>query len=244
MAGRSGRRTIPFREIAPNMVTSGNLLCGMLSLALSFHGKTIPAAWLIFAAVFFDFLDGRIARSLGGGTRFGLEFDSLADMVSFGAAPAILAYAAYTKDLPLGGVLAVSFFALCGALRLARFNVVHAPGPFQGLPIPAGGLFLASLVLAEVHPGAGAVSVLCAAAGGLMISSIPYSSLKGLRKGRKNGKRIAVLLWAMAAMAMVLKSSAPLAAVSLYIAGGILRVEPEKWFSRSEAEETAGEKKY
>ena len=77
-----------------------------------------------------------------------------------------------------------------------------------------------------------------------MISSIPYSSLKGLRKGRKNGKRIAVLLWAMAAMAMVLKSSAPLAAVSLYIAGGILRVEPEKWFSRSEAEETAGEKKY
>jgi CDP-diacylglycerol--serine O-phosphatidyltransferase len=72
MRKKIGKRHLSFREIAPNMVTSGNLLCGMLSLILTFHGRFLPAAWLIFFAVFFDFMDGKVARSLGGGTQFGL----------------------------------------------------------------------------------------------------------------------------------------------------------------------------
>ena len=137
-----------FRQIAPNMVTSGNLLCGLFSLMLTMSGRYVPAAWLIFFAVIFDGLDGKVARMLGGGSQFGLEFDSLADLVSFGVAPALLLYHAFLKGWTgvLGPVVAC-FFALCVALRLARFNVVHIPGPFQGLPCPAGGLFIASFIL-------------------------------------------------------------------------------------------------
>ena len=76
------RKPLEFRQIAPNMVTSGNLLCGLFSLMLAVEGRFVPAAWLIFFATIFDGLDGKVARSLGGGTQFGLEFDSLADLVS------------------------------------------------------------------------------------------------------------------------------------------------------------------
>ncbi|MBR2208493.1 MAG: CDP-diacylglycerol--serine O-phosphatidyltransferase, partial [Synergistaceae bacterium] len=132
------------------MVTSGNLLCGVFSLMMTLNEKYTVAAWLIFFAVLFDGFDGKVARMLGGGSQFGLEFDSLADLVSFGVAPAILLYQVSVRSVNLLGVVAASFFALCVALRLARFNIVHVPGPFQGLPCPAGGLFVASFVIARL----------------------------------------------------------------------------------------------
>ena len=144
------RKPLEFRQIAPNMVTSGNLLCGLFSLMLAVEGRFVPAAWLIFFATLFDGLDGKVARSLGGGTQFGLEFDSLADLVSFGIAPGMLFYlVSFRGVLGILGAAVSCFFVLCVALRLARFNVVHVPGPFQGLPSPAGGLFAASFVLAD-----------------------------------------------------------------------------------------------
>ena len=91
--GKKSRTPIPFRQIIPNMVTSGNLLCGMFSLILAFDGRFVPAAWMVFFAVIFDGLDGKMARILGGGSQFGMEYDSLADLVSFGVAPAIMMYA-------------------------------------------------------------------------------------------------------------------------------------------------------
>ena len=112
----------------------------------------MPAAWLIFFATIFDGLDGKVARSLGGGSQFGLEFDSLADLVSFGVAPGLLFYLTSLRGFGgIFGAVAACFFVLCVALRLARFNVIHVPSPFQGLPSPAGGLFAASFVLAEIR---------------------------------------------------------------------------------------------
>ncbi len=240
-SGKRGR--LPFRKIAPNMVTSGNLLCGMMALMLIFGGRPVPAAWLIFMAVIFDILDGKVARSMGGGTQFGLEFDSLADLVSFGVAPAMIIYAVYAGSLGVWGALAGDYFALCGALRLARFNVIHPSGPFQGLPIPAGGLFLASFVPAGIplHPWAAAV--LCIASGSLMISNVPYGNLKGLKNGVADRKKFLLLGAVLAAGFISLKSRAPLAAISVYIFSGPLGIDWGRWLSREKGEGDAAEKK-
>jgi CDP-diacylglycerol--serine O-phosphatidyltransferase len=232
------KRHLSFREIAPNMVTSGNLLCGMLSLILSFHGRFIPAAWLIFFAVFFDFMDGKVARSLGGGTQFGLEYDSIADVVSFGVAPAMLMYTNYLNGFAgVTGALTACFFALCGALRLARFNVVHVPGPFQGLPIPAGGLFLASFVIAGLAIPSAFAAFLAVGTGILMISSVPYGNLKGLRKGNTNKKKFLFLGMVAMGLIAVLHTSAPLAAISIYVVSGLLHFDWGKWLLLKEDED-------
>ena len=139
------------KTLIPNMITCGNMLSGMLSLVLAFHGHFVPASWLVFFAVFFDFMDGKMARKLGGSSSFGMELDSLADVVSFGVAPAMIIYSVYLKGFfGVTGAIVAAFFALCGALRLARFNVHHVDGSFQGLPIPAGGHFLVSFVVAGI----------------------------------------------------------------------------------------------
>ncbi|NLA90941.1 MAG: CDP-diacylglycerol--serine O-phosphatidyltransferase [Synergistaceae bacterium] len=224
------------------MVTSGNLLCGMMALMLLYGGRPVPAAWLVFAAVFFDILDGKVARSLGGGTRFGLEFASLADMVSFGVAPAMLIYSDYMGALGLWGVLSGSYFTLCGGLRLARFNIINMPGPFQGLPIPAGGLFLTAFVLAgaPLHPAAAAF--ICVAAGSLMISSVPYGNLKGLKASETDIKKWLLLAAILAACFMFLKSWAPLAAITIYVFSGPVRFDWGKWLSGEKRVKTAGKK--
>ena len=107
--------TIAFKHILPNMVTSGNLLCGLFSLILVLHGRYIPAAWLVFFAVIFDGFDGKVARMLGGGSQFGMEFDSLADLVSFGVAPSMLLYHAFLKGWAgvLGPVVACFLMMIC-----------------------------------------------------------------------------------------------------------------------------------
>ena len=240
------KEPLQFRHIAPNMVTSGNLLCGIFSLMMTLNGKYTVAAWLIFFAVLFDGLDGKVARMLGGGSQFGLEFDSLADLVSFGVAPAILLYQVSVKNIYLLGIVAASFFALCVALRLARFNIVHVPGPFQGLPCPAGGLFVASFVIAKLDSKIPAVvmALILLAVGGLMISSIPYANMKKLTKKTADPLKCS-LLFAMFALSFIfLKSSAPLFLFALYIVSGLIRFDWGTWILKheQEAEEVRGEK--
>ena len=199
-------RSLPFRKIIPNMITSGNILSGILSMILTLQGHYQPAAWLIMAAVFFDAMDGKMARSLGGSTEFGVELDSLADVVSFGAAPALLFYAVFLWGwLGIVGALAAAFFGLCGALRLARFNVCHVPGPFQGLPIPAGGLFLASMVMGGLAMPPVLASLLAVGAGLLMVSSIPYGNLKRLRSGNVNRLKVAFMFALTVALIVALQ---------------------------------------
>lgn len=229
------RKPLEFKNILPNMVTSGNLLSGLFSLIMTLNGRYIVAAWLIFFAVIFDGFDGKVARMLGGGSQFGLEFDSLADLVSFGVAPAILIYQVYVRDLGLAGVGAACFFALSVALRLARFNVVHVPGPFQGLPCPAGGLFVASFILARVNLPAWLSALILLGTGGLMISSIPYANMKKLTKKTADGTKCLILFSLFALSFVFLKSSAPLFLFAIYIISGLIHFDWGQWILKPEA---------
>lgn len=224
-------RNIPISKIIPNMITSGSVFCGMASLIMTYHQQFVPAAVLICFAVFFDVMDGRVARSLGGSSVFGEELDSLADAISFGVAPAFLIYAAYIGlEGGVWGAVASSFFALCGVLRLARFNVTHVPaGPFQGLPIPAGGLTLAAFVMAKVPLTPLAAIVMMFFVGGLMVSSVPYCNAKKMKKDNVNRVKLYGTLGFVLVSFVVLREKAFLAISLMYIFTGLAKVDLAAW---------------
>ncbi len=234
------RRYIPIRNSIPNMITSGNLLCGMLSLILTVRGHYLPAAWMIPCAVFFDFIDGNVARAMGVSSNFGIEIDSLGDVVSFGVAPAILLYSVSLKSLyGVTGAIIAAFFALCGALRLARFNLLHVTGPFQGLPIPAGGVFLVSLVMGGIYEfiPTWILGILTVADGCLMISSVPYGNLKTIRRGFLNKTKFySLMIFGLAVLATA-RENGFFVLASIYLASGLLRIDWGKWLSLPDREE-------
>ncbi|MGZ3570120.1 MAG: CDP-diacylglycerol--serine O-phosphatidyltransferase, partial [Thermodesulfobacteriota bacterium] len=126
--------------ILPNLFTTGNLFCGFWAIVSVFHEKFEYAAYAILLATVFDALDGKVARLSGAMSKFGVQYDSLADLISFGVAPALLAFAWALRPYGRFGWLAAFLFVVCGALRLARFNVQSSSGEvkyFKGLPIPA-----------------------------------------------------------------------------------------------------------
>jgi CDP-diacylglycerol---serine O-phosphatidyltransferase len=136
--------------LLPNLVTTGNLLCGFSSIVASINEQYIQAAMAILIAVVLDFLDGKVARLTNSASAFGVEYDSLADLLSFGMAPGLLLYAWTLRSFGHLGWLAAFLFVICGALRLARFNVQAASVQkytFTGLPIPAAAGVVASAVL-------------------------------------------------------------------------------------------------
>jgi len=137
-------------KFLPSFFTLGNLLCGFLAVINVIEGSLTHAAWWIIIAAIFDLLDGKIARLTGCTSEFGIEFDSIADVVSFGIAPAVLFHSyAFTGTGNLGYFLAFCFLA-AGAIRLARFNITATTGKknyFTGMPIPAGAGIIASFVL-------------------------------------------------------------------------------------------------
>lgn len=222
---------ISIKNIVPNMITSGSVFCGVSSLIMTYHGHLVPAAALICFAVFFDIMDGRVARSLGGSSTFGEELDSLADSISFGVAPAFLMYVAYAGiQAGILGALSASFFVLCGVLRLARFNVTEATeGSFQGLPIPAAGLTLASFVLArlELSPFLAMTSMVFVA--GLMVSSVPYWNAKKLKKDNVNRFKLYSLMGFVLICFLLLREKAFLVVTLTYITMGLFRVDCAEW---------------
>ena len=224
-------RNIPISKIIPNMITSGSVFCGLASLIMTYHQHFVPAAVLICFAVFFDVMDGRVARSLGGSSVFGEELDSLADAISFGVAPAFLIYAAYIGiEGGVWGAVASSFFALCGVLRLARFNVMHVPsGPFQGLPIPAGGLTLAAFVIAKVPLTPLAAIAIMFFIGALMVSSVPYCNAKKMKKDNVNKVKLYGVVGILLISFVVLREKAFLAISLLYIFTGLAKIDVAEW---------------
>jgi CDP-diacylglycerol--serine O-phosphatidyltransferase len=140
--------------LLPNLLTTGNLFSGFYGIVSIMSANYVRAAIAVFIAVVFDILDGQIARYTKTSSRFGLEYDSLADLVSFGIAPGLLIYTwALTGYGRLGWVAAFLFVA-CGALRLARYNVQAGSGDgryFMGLPIPAAAGLIAATVLLDDH---------------------------------------------------------------------------------------------
>ncbi len=141
--------------ILPNLFTAGNLFCGFYSILAGFQHRFRDAAIAILIAAVFDNLDGKVARLAHATSPFGVEFDSLADLISFGAAPALLVYNSDLYQYHRLGTAAAFLFLACGALRLARFNVMTtkiSSKYFLGLPIPAGALVLSASELARTGP--------------------------------------------------------------------------------------------
>jgi CDP-diacylglycerol--serine O-phosphatidyltransferase len=135
----------------PSLITLSNLAAGLVSILFSSNGHFSAAAWAIMAGIVCDMLDGRVARWAGATSQFGLELDSLCDMVTFGVAPGILMFEVALQGMGRPAYALVIFFAMAGALRLARFNLKAQTGEpsthFVGLPIPAAAGILASFVL-------------------------------------------------------------------------------------------------
>jgi len=193
--------------LLPNLMTAGNLFCGFAAVLKIIDGSLLAAAGqsvgshyheaiaFILGACVFDLLDGRLARLGGHESAFGREFDSLADIVSFGVAPALLVYQIVLRDFLRTGWLIAFFYLLCGGLRLARFNCtsqIAGEKPdkdFQGFPIPAAAGLIASLTLLmlwiqaddkEIGPWKFALPVLLLFLSFMMFSKVRYPSFKGL----------------------------------------------------------------
>ncbi len=219
--------------VLPNLFTVSSIFCGFYAMSLC-AGEATPAqlntaAFAIFFALFFDGFDGRVARLTRTQSEFGVELDSLADVVSFGAAPALLAYKWVLQGMGLLGLCVAFFFATCAALRLARFNVMahrKVPGSstfFTGLPVPFAAGTIISLVIArhsagqtEVeHPGW--IALLVVALALLMVSNVRYRTFKDLRL---NWRSVSIFLAIILAgvLVAVLTSAAAYVLVAYFVA--------------------------
>jgi CDP-diacylglycerol---serine O-phosphatidyltransferase len=146
--------------IFPNLLTTGGMFFGFYAIMAALSGQFENGAMAILAAAVFDFLDGRVARAMNATSAFGKEYDSLADFLSFGIAPAVLVHQWALVPFHRVGWAAAFLFTVCGALRLARFNVQHYTQDervsnryFQGLPTPAAAGILCATVLFYVEMG-------------------------------------------------------------------------------------------
>jgi len=139
---------VKLNYLLPNLFTAASIFVAVVSIINSIHGNFERASWFIILSLILDGLDGKVARLTKGESKFGVEFDSLADIVAFGVAPAILIYQQIATNYGKLGVLIIALYVVFGAIRLARFNVTTKkidPNIFIGLPIPAAALFLVSL---------------------------------------------------------------------------------------------------
>ena len=189
-------KAIPVRTLLPNLITLLALCAGLTGIRMAVEGRLdLALAAIVFAAAL-DGLDGRIARMIKGQSRFGAELDSLADFVNFGCAPALILYLWDLSDLGNVGWIAAMVFAICGALRLARFNVMSddpnrplwAGNFFTGVPAPAGAIIVMLPIYLNLLgvPKAAPVLTLIYTLGiaSLMVSQLPVFS------GKRVGKRV------------------------------------------------------
>ncbi len=176
--------------VLPNLFTTASLFMGFYSIIASIQEKFFMAALAIFISLLFDGLDGRIARITNSTSRFGAEYDSLADLVAFGVAPALLAYLWAMSFYGKLGWMAGFLFVVCGALRLARYNIqigIIDSKVFNGLPIPAAACVVAATVIFFDYLGVEGtfhnpqMMVLVVVLALLMVSNIKYYSGKDMK---------------------------------------------------------------
>lgn len=171
--------------ILPNLFTASSIFVGVISIVEASRGHFVLASWLILLALIFDGLDGRIARMTNTTSQFGVEFDSLADIISFGIAPAMLLYFFVGDEFGRFGILVSALYVIFGAIRLARFNISVAktdPNVFIGLPIPTAAIFVSMWILlfhkyALEHFGI-VLLFLTLGVAVLMVSNFRYPSFK------------------------------------------------------------------
>jgi len=226
--------------LLPNLLTTCCLFGGFYAIVASIDGNFERASLAIFAAMIFDGLDGRVARLMGTETAFGKEFDSLADMVAFGLAPAVVCYqwgvariAEYGASWGRFGWIAAFFYAAAVAMRLARFNVRAATQDkryFEGLPCPSAAAIVAAFI-ALAHdfditglPGLVLAFAITLLAASLMVSRFPYRSFKD----RATGERVRYSRLLLVPLAIALIAIKP--AVVLFIMFGVYALSgPVGW---------------
>jgi CDP-diacylglycerol--serine O-phosphatidyltransferase len=165
------------RRWIPNVLTVINLFAGLVATILSLVDQWALAVALVFGAALFDSIDGRVARRLNIASEFGKQLDSLADLVSFGVAPALIAYQLNFANIGWSGYLLATVFPICGALRLARFNVSSVKGHFVGLPITVAGPLLAAFAYFAPALSETAEAIVLLVLSGLMVSTLKVPKL-------------------------------------------------------------------
>ena len=253
------RRPFDLRKalfILPNAFTVSSIFCGFFSIIRSTSGEGPEAFYqagiALFFAALFDAFDGRVARLTRTQSDFGVQIDSLADVISFGVAPAVLihqwAFASFEDFKMLGLVVSFAFCA-CGAIRLARFNVLAARGLgsskyFTGLPIPGAAMVVVSLVLAQskwIHESVEArasVAALVVVLSYLMVSRVRFRTFKDFRPSVKTAPILVGVLFALALAVVVVKAEMTLVlAVGGYILLGL--VEEIVFFRKRQDAEAA-----
>ena len=193
MKNESSLKKIRVRKgiyVLPNLITTASLFCGFYSIIASSIENFVVAAIAILVAAVFDGLDGRIARFTNTSSKFGAEYDSLSDVIAFGVAPAFLAYSWALSFYGKWGWIAAFLFVLCGALRLARYNIqigIVESKVFNGLPIPAAAVVVATTGLFFYYAGVEgkfhdpSMLVFIPVLSVLMVSNIKYYSFKDLK---------------------------------------------------------------
>jgi CDP-diacylglycerol--serine O-phosphatidyltransferase len=201
-------RPIP-REVVPSFFTLMNGLCGFLAILHVSQGKLEFAAYLVMLAGFFDAIDGYMARLAKASSEFGIELDSLSDVVSFGAAPGFLMYKAGLEQYGMVGMLIAALPVICGSVRLARFNVTaHTSGHsdhFKGLPIPAqAGVLVSFYLVSRSHPEffnqytygiSGFIMALVIGLALLMVSTVPYDKIPSFGREYVRAHKVRVSLF-------------------------------------------------
>jgi CDP-diacylglycerol--serine O-phosphatidyltransferase len=259
----------------PNLMTAGNLFCGFLALTKiveaditspDFYASIQTALLLILLACIFDLLDGQVARMVGEESSFGREFDSLADVISFGAAPAFLLHRVVLKDIspqhPELGWLVASIYLICGALRLARFNCLaelpqtKKSDEFIGFPIPMAAGLVASITYFLMKgdeqnfmtsPWRFALPVLMLFLSVMMVSEVRYPAFKSINlRTRRTFAKMVVSVIIIGSVVILRDKILPLVLpviFSAYLVYGFIR----PWISkkmRKEIEEIAGDDEF
>lgn len=231
-------RTPPYRkhlQMIPFLFTFANALWGLFAIIKALEGEYATAVYCIMLAALMDACDGRCARALGVSSILGAELDSLADAISFCAAPAILVYAWYPGAIGITGWIAISAYLCAGIYRLARFNITthHNDYSFSGLPVPMAAFFVSSIVLYYHWISTHALwfvvykrvpFVLIATVAALMVSHIPFPSFKKPAKSHHLWKRMAGALAAWMLAMILFMHGYPLLffGIIIYIIGSII----------------------
>ncbi len=236
--------------VLPNAFTVSSIFCGFYAITLCMGdaepGDLYRAAIAIFFGMFFDMFDGRVARLTKTQSEFGMQLDSLADQVSFGAAPGVLLWRWCLYELDFIGLFVAFLYVACGALRLARFNVLASREPgsskyFVGLPIPLAAGTVVAMVMASYpfgepkYGGPPAVATVALVLAGLMVSNVRYRTFKDLRPSKKSITIAFVVCLVFAALSAQLKPTFALATLFIgYITLGL--GEEIVFFKRRRAE--------
>lgn len=227
------------RAVVPSLFTVLNAFCGFMSILNSTQGHIEMAAWFIILAAIFDAFDGIMARITRSSSQFGVELDSLSDVVSFGAAPSLLVYQAAFSQLGNVGIVLSAMLLIFGALRLARFNVQligFEKDHFKGLPIPMQAITICAFILEYYSEGHGLVqsardllAVLVIALSLLMVSRVRYDTLPKFSRRDLRAHPWRAILFSVSVVLIVVSSGRYLFPILIaFISYGVARAAVEK----------------